>query len=44
MFDPNEINGEKNKNIDLTEINVMEDKVTVMRVEQIFDKDFNLHD
>jgi hypothetical protein len=39
MFDPNEINDGKDKEMDLTEINAMADKVIAIRDEQIFDKD-----
>ncbi|CAL5191787.1 unnamed protein product [Lathyrus oleraceus] len=39
MFDPNEINDGKDKDMDLTEINAMADKIIAMRDEQIFDKD-----
>ncbi|RHN45465.1 putative DNA helicase chromatin remodeling SNF2 family [Medicago truncatula] len=39
MFDPNEINDGKDKDMDLTEINAMADKVIAIRDEQIFDKD-----
>ncbi|XP_045798213.1 probable helicase CHR10 isoform X2 [Trifolium pratense] len=39
MFDPNEINDGKDKEMDLTEINAMADKVIAIRDEQTFDKD-----
>jgi len=39
MFDPNEINDEKDKDMDLTEMNAMADKVIAIRDEQLFDKD-----
>lgn len=39
MFDPNEIDDGKHRDMDLPEINAMADKVIAMRDEQIVDKD-----